>query len=196
VKYLILLLLCATALAEDVMPHADENEQLYRCLVPGVGFNRKLGGMYQKVLPPKELIKTKQDLELYYQKQLKELELEHKRVIQERDDADAREEAKNKRTAMKWGNICLFGGLALFIVGILMAVVLKQYKLELIGNIMWPVGVAATAVGAVWIGAVKHYNATVYSVIVIVVLSVIAILVNGKGVELPWNREKDLQEHE
>lgn len=183
-KYILAFLIVGTLFAGT--PHADDGEQLYRCLVPGIGFSKKLGGLYEKCLPPEATIKNAKDLELYYQKKLKDMELEHQQAIYDKDQLAIEQQGRSKALAMKWGNILLFVGIASFVIGIILAGILKQYKLEAIGNMLWPLGVGAVAVGAVLIGSVEHYDAIVWTVISVVVLGTIAVLVNGKGLEVKW----------
>ena len=170
-------------------PYAVEGDQLYRCIVPGIGSNTRFGGLYEKTNPPKQELKSEKDIELYYKKKMADMKLAHEQALQDRDQLAMEKESKNKATAMKWGNILFFGGLALFVVGLFVACLLKQYRAETFGVAIMAFGGLGLSVGAVLIGAVKHYEATVYTVIGLVVSFGLVMLFHGKGIDVKLPRK-------
>lgn len=182
-KYFLLFLVCFS-IGADELPYADETDQLYRCLVPGIGGQKRIGGFYQKVRPPKQLIESQKDLDLYYKKKLADIELSYQQALRDKDQKAIEQEGKSKALAMKWGNRLFFGGLALFVLGILSACVLKHYHVELIGVAIGCVGLAGLSIGAVLIGAVQNYMATVYIVIGLVITVALVSYRHGKGFEI------------
>lgn len=182
-KYLFLILFSFIAFADE-LPYADDSDQLYRCLIPGIGGKKKLGGLYQKVQAPKRLIESEKDLDLYYKKKMADMELNYQQALRDKDQKSIEQEAKSKALVMKLGNILFFGGLALLVVGILVACILKHYHMEMIGFAIACLGVGGIAVGAVLIGAVKYYEATVYGVIGLVITGGLVFFFHGKGMEI------------
>lgn len=153
------------ALAEEY-PELKTEEPIYQSIIPGIyGF----GGLYRRVSLPKPQTAEEARLQAEIQRIKAETE-QYKKLLDQ--------ELKDRAHGVLWMRI----GVALFVLGGMAFVVLKNYHLELIGVFAASSGLCAICYGAIVIKVAEHSTAIAVAFIASVIIAVAAYFCHGKGI--------------